>query len=279
MDSLLLAKIATAIIAVVGLSLVAERVSPRVAGILSGYPLGTAIALFFIGIELGEPFAAASATAALSGFIASLLLICGYALGIRLGGERPLPLVALLGSGLGLLAFGLSGYLLSLLNLNLLGGSLALLLAIVLVGLVLAKIPDATVAKPVRLSPLVLLLRAAAAAIIVLLVTAAAKLLTPAQAGILAAFPITLYPFLLIIHLAYGAPQAQTIIKHYPRGLGSLMCYVIAVSWLYPLLGIAWGTALAFVVATLYLLVLSVWHRLRTKPLETPAPEPTKCSR
>lgn len=61
MDSLLLAKIATAIIAVVGLSLVAERVSPRVAGILSGYPLGTAIALFFIGIELGEPFAAASA--------------------------------------------------------------------------------------------------------------------------------------------------------------------------------------------------------------------------
>ena len=53
MDSLLLAKIATAIIAVVGLSLVAERVSPRVAGILSGYPLGTAIALFFIGIELG----------------------------------------------------------------------------------------------------------------------------------------------------------------------------------------------------------------------------------
>ncbi len=63
-----------------------------------------------------------------------------------------------------MLAFGLSGYLLSLLNLNLLGGSLALLLAIVLVGLVLAKIPDATVAKPVRLSPLVLLLRAAAAA-------------------------------------------------------------------------------------------------------------------
>ncbi len=226
MDSLLLAKIATAIIAVVGLSLVAERVSPRVAGILSGYPLGTAIALFFIGIELGEPFAAASATAALSGFIASLLLICGYALGIRLGGERPLPLVALLGSGLGLLAFGLSGYLLSLLNLNLLGGSLALLLAIVLVGLVLAKIPDATVAKPVRLSPLVLLLRAAAAAMIVLLVTAAAKLLTPAQAGILAAFPITLYPFFVDhssgLWCAAGANHYQALSQR--PGVAHVLC-------------------------------------------------------
>ncbi len=55
MDSLLLAKIATAIIAVVGLSLVAERVSPRVAGILSGYPLGTAIALFLSALSWVSP--------------------------------------------------------------------------------------------------------------------------------------------------------------------------------------------------------------------------------
>ena len=32
---------------------VAERVSPRVAGLLSGYPLGAAIALFFMGLEIG----------------------------------------------------------------------------------------------------------------------------------------------------------------------------------------------------------------------------------
>ncbi|MFQ6372822.1 hypothetical protein [Shewanella sp. YIC-542] len=270
MDSLLLAKIITAILAVLGLSLVAERVSPKVAGVLSGYPLGTAIALFFMGIELGTTFAAASATAALSGFIASLLLVWGYSWGMRLSGQKPRVMVALLGSSLGLLAFGISGYLLSLLQLGLAGGSVALLLALCFMGHILAKMPDATVVRPVRLSPLVLLLRAGGAALLVLAITAAAKWLPPAAAGILAAFPITLYPFLLIIHLAYGPAQAQTIIKHYPRGLGALMCYAISVSWLYPVVGIAGGTVLAFGVATLYLLGLSGWPHFRRAKRQNP---------
>ena len=46
-----LVKIALSIGMVVGLSLIAERSGPRVAGILAGYPLGIALALFFIGYE------------------------------------------------------------------------------------------------------------------------------------------------------------------------------------------------------------------------------------
>ena len=57
-DLLFLLKLFVSVFVVVGLSLVTEYVSPKVAGILSGYPLGAAIALFFIGLEIGPDFAA-----------------------------------------------------------------------------------------------------------------------------------------------------------------------------------------------------------------------------
>ena len=44
--SLLLAKIVVSVCLVLGLSWVAEKVNPRIAGILSGMPLGAVLVLF-----------------------------------------------------------------------------------------------------------------------------------------------------------------------------------------------------------------------------------------
>ncbi|BBM05156.1 hypothetical protein HAALTHF_03370n [Vreelandella aquamarina] len=41
-----LAKLGLSVSMVLGLSAIAVRASPRIAGLLSGYPLGTALALF-----------------------------------------------------------------------------------------------------------------------------------------------------------------------------------------------------------------------------------------
>ena len=43
-----LAKFGLSVSMVLGLGTIAVRASPRIAGLLSGYPLGTALALFFI---------------------------------------------------------------------------------------------------------------------------------------------------------------------------------------------------------------------------------------
>src|SRR5690625_1237741 len=83
-----LAKLAISIGIVLGLSLVAERVSTRIAGLLAGYPLGTAIALFFIGLEIAPAFAAESAVFSLAGFTATMALGCGYLLCGRRDGLR-----------------------------------------------------------------------------------------------------------------------------------------------------------------------------------------------
>ena len=54
-------KLIVAVAVVIGLSLVAEHSSPRIAGILSGYPTGSAVSLFFFGLEINPEFAANSA--------------------------------------------------------------------------------------------------------------------------------------------------------------------------------------------------------------------------
>ena len=84
-----LAKLVISIGIVLGLSLVAERVSARMAGMLAGYPLGTAIALYFIGLEISPAFATESAVHTLAGFSATLALSGGYLIGARRDGRFP----------------------------------------------------------------------------------------------------------------------------------------------------------------------------------------------
>ena len=75
---LLFVKILSATLIVVTLSVVAEKASPRVSGLLAGYPLGTALALFFYGLELGPRFAADAAVYALLGLIATESFVYVY---------------------------------------------------------------------------------------------------------------------------------------------------------------------------------------------------------
>ena len=172
-----LAKLGLSISMVLGLGAIAVRASPRLAGLLAGYPLGTALALFFIGLEISPAFATQSAVHTLAGFTASRTF--------------SLPALAV---------------------------------------------------------------RAALATVIIFTITSLAHWLPPAWAGTLAAFPVTMLPFLLILHLNHGAAPVATVIKHYPMGLGSLLSYTLCVSYTYSTLGLLWGTLAGFAVATLWLL-------------------------
>lgn len=75
-------------------------------------------------------------------------------------------------------------------------------------------------------------------------------------AGLLSAFPLTMLPFLIIMHVSYGREAARTVIKHYPAGLGSLMAYALVIALSYPVAGLGWGTLAGFAAATVYLLGL-----------------------
>lgn len=263
MTTLLLIKIAVSIATVIGLSLIAEHVNPRIAGLLSGYPLGTAIALFFIGYEISPEFAAEGAVYTLAGFASTLMLTTGYLLGLskltsvkaqqeQTTGSWPAIAAA---SIAGVALFLLSGLVINQLSLNLITAACLPALAILGCLWFYRHIPETQVTQRVAMSVSVLLFRAVTAALIVVLITGAAHLVPSSTAGILAAFPISMFPFLVLMHRTYGPGKALTVIKHYPTGLGSLMVYATGVAWFYPSLGLLWGTLLSLALATVYLAI------------------------
>ncbi|MCB2170381.1 MAG: hypothetical protein KQI78_22170 [Deltaproteobacteria bacterium] len=70
-------KVLVSILVVVLLSLIAEYAGPRVAGVVSGYPLGAAISLLFIGIEISPAFAARSAVFTAAGLTGTVAFVAG----------------------------------------------------------------------------------------------------------------------------------------------------------------------------------------------------------
>lgn len=262
-----IAKLLVSIGVVLGLSLIAERVSTRVAGMLSGYPLGTAIALYFIGLEISPGFAADSAVHTLAGFTATLALGGGYLL---CGRRNGLPGV-LAGTAGGLACWLTVSALLAPIGFNRLSGTVTTLMAILLFTWLYRRVPEVRAGAQGQFSWLALAFRAALAAIIIFLITGLAHVLPSAWAGLLAAFPVTMYPFLVILHLTHGAAPVATVIKHYPAGLGALLSYALCVSLTYPRLGLALGTLAGFAVATLWLVfwirVQAWWQRRQPAPL------------
>ncbi|HMK43826.1 MAG TPA: hypothetical protein VK445_06775 [Dissulfurispiraceae bacterium] len=239
--------VATAIVLL--LAIIAERVSPRTAGIISGYPAGIAINLFFFGLEIGPAFAAESALYTSAGLVATQACVYFYYLASRWAGERALIVPSFA---------AIAGYLLVILMLKQfsIGSTEAILVPVLSIFIyvrLFRTIPNVIIAQRIALTWRVLLLRAAVAAALVLIVTGAAHYVGPAYAGLFAAFPTTLFPLMVIVHATYGSGAVHTIIKNFPLGLGSLIIYSISVFFTYSSQGIILGTLTSFVAATLYL--------------------------
>jgi len=248
-------KVSASIGIVVLLSVIAEWAGPRVAGIASGYPLGAAISLFFIGLEIGPAFAAESAIYTTAGLTATLAFVCGYLAGLKLsrGLSRFLAIPTTLLPAL--LAYGVVAWLLSILSPSTLVASLITLTSIILTDRGFKSIPDAGIQKKIEFSLTVTLARAAFAALIILGITAVAGIVGPGWAGLFSAFPITMLPLLAIIQFTYQPAHVRAIIKNVPHGLGSLLVYTLVVSAAYPSIGVGWGTITGYGAATLYLVI------------------------
>jgi hypothetical protein len=259
---MILLKIAITVIVVTTLSLIAEHISPRAAGILSGYPLGSAIALFFIGVEQGAVFAGQSAIYNVAGLAALLFFMFVYYLVSRSLPSRLAKAVIIAAASVAanLAFFGLDAFLHAM-SLPAWGCVLVAAAAILGFGGLFRGIPNAQIAQRIRLGPGVLIFRAALATLVILAITGAAHLVPPAWAGLFSAYPATVFPLLLILHSTYGAEQAHTVIKNLPTGLWALFLYSLTISFAYPRLGVYWGTLVGFAAATVYLLALAAFSQ------------------
>jgi len=245
------AKIIIAVSIVMLLSYIAERVGPRIAGILAGYPLGTAIALFFYGLEISPQFAARSAIYTMIGLVATHCFIYFYykaSLRFRRGGLLFASLCAV------------CGYFIVAWCLRFIQFQTPLVIVIPLIStgvfiLRFKKIKNEQIENKIELSYKNLLFRALFAAGIIVLITSTARIVGTKWAGLFAAFPITTFPLLLIVHYTYGPKYVHTIIRNIPIGLVALIIYAFFISLTYATTGIYAGTAISFFMATIYLVL------------------------
>jgi len=239
------AKLLVAVGVVIALSIITERVSPRIAGLISGLPTGSAITLFFIGLENGTEFASHTALYNMVGIIAMQgMLFVYYKSSARF--KKNSLLLSAVASVAGYIAII---FLLQFLVLDKFTAVLLPLASIPVFIYLFRKIEDSKIKDRVKLRADVLLGRSIAAGSIILAVTETASAVGSKLAGLFTAFPTTVFPLILIVHHTYDAKHVHTIIKNLPVGLASLVAYSLTVSIAYPSIGIYYGTVAAFAAA------------------------------
>lgn len=256
-DMLMIAlKIVVTSAMVLGLSWLSERVSPRVAGVFAGFPLGIAVSLFFIGVEQGPQFGAVAATSTIGGLGASLAFCAAYWQFSERIGRWSVVLTSVLSLAVFLAVAALIGQLPQNRWL-LLAVTLSLTGAAILAFRQIADV-DPGSSKRIVITPVILLVRAGVATALVLAITGAASVIGEEWSGLLSGFTITLYPVLLIVHVTYSKREVHGIIKNFPFGIGSLILFALVSSLVFVPLGVYWGTFVAIAVAAAYLACVAV---------------------
>lgn len=252
MTALLLYKIGITMLAVLGLSFVAEKISAKLAGLLSGYPIGTAIILHFYGLEYGAQFAADAAIFNLCGLLASQCFAYTY----YRASQRTTSLVVI--SMLALAGYLLPAFMVSQTSPTRLTALVIAIIATTLFCILLRDNRVKQVTTSQTWSTRLVAGRLIFTAALVLAVTEFADIVGPGWAGLFSAFPVALYPLVVLLHRECGPETARTVLGNFPYGLWSVIAYALTVSLLYPLYGVIWGTLLGFAAATTVLAIMGV---------------------
>ena len=265
-DALFLLKALFSISIVVGLSLIAERAGPRVAGLLTGLPLGAGIVIIFTGIEQGAVFSTQAAQHMVPGFVTTVVFVYLYAtVAARLGqGGFAAVFPPLLAANIG---YAGAAFLVSQIKLPMWVAIVMVAVVMVIGSKLMAGLPNTPIMARVRFGWRVMAFRAGMATAAILLITGIASNIGAQWTGILTAYPLTLLPLILVLHITYTGSEIAAVLKHVPMGLGGVVSFCVTASYSLPAFGLGWGVILSYVAAFSYLLAYSSlsswWHGRR----------------
>jgi len=256
--SALLVKAAVTILAVLVLAEISRRVSPTLAGIISGLPLGTGLTMLFVALEQGPDFALEAVPWGILGLSSSLAFSMAYLLAGRIGRLRGRALTVLACSSAALAAFFATALVFRQVRVTL-AGSLAITLAAAALnffGLAwLSRIARAAevVAARRTFAFRSLLVRAAVAGALVSGITAAARAVGSEWTGLFSGFPMVLMPLYIVLHYEEGDRLYPGVIRGFGLGVTNLILFYLLLPLLVPLLGIGPGFAALYAISAAYL--------------------------
>lgn len=239
---------------VITITLVAEKVSTRFAGVLLGFPLGAGLTFFFTGIEQGPGFAAASAPWAIQGLSCTLIFCLLYNQSGKLAPKDSF-FSLIISTFFGLCGFFGVAYILQHLLRDMLWLRITTV-TIIFVGVAIffrtSKSP--AIIRKVPTTTMVLASRALFAALVIVIITAIAKTVGPKWSGIFAAFPTTVLPTVLVLHYHYGIETISALFREIPLGMLAIVIFSCSVYYTFPHFGVYLGILISYVVAFFYLL-------------------------
>lgn len=248
----LFGKIILSISVVFGLTWIAEHTNSRLAGILSGMPIGTVFVILFVGIELGDGFALETTKAA-GPAIATIIAFAFTYYAISFIRSR---FSVLISSFSGVAGYFCAAFIFSKLDVSFTIGMLISLFTIVLFAVVFFSAKNQQIEDRTPMTFGTISFRAGLATVFVLIITGLAETLGSLWSGLLTGFPMTMLPFLIIIHASYPAHYVQDVIRNIPLGLGSLLTFLIVAKFTIPTTGSNIAVLLGLAGSIAYLICL-----------------------
>ena len=228
---------------VVAVAWAAARLGPVLGGILVGLPIVLAPGFFFLLREESPQFVAVVAGGALFSLMAVQVFLGAYILASR-GGSAVAALIAATA------AWCVVALPLSALPHPPLAGAALFMAATVGLWLSGRRFLPPPQAPAAATRWLLLIARGVAAGVLVGVVTLAARMLGPALAGTLLAFPVGFSVVLLSLHLDHGAGIAAQTAHAGLAGVTSLAAFVLALALLLPAMA-PWAAFAASLLASL----------------------------
>ncbi len=263
MGATLAVQLASAIVTVLSLSAIAERVKPRISGLLAGMPIGSVLVYFFTGHERGASYIVASVPHGLASFTGTLVFVMVYVY----AGRRWLSLGTTASLGLGVLAFFAVSIVLVMIPFTLLTGAVLTILVAACCGWLFRRIDFVRASQPVKLSFGLLVIRSILAAAFVAVAIAIATALNARWAGIMVGFPMTMLPTIAILARAYDVPVIHGFLRNFPFGMGSIIVFLASIPMTLPSVGVNLGIASSLAMSFLYT-AAAMWlsHRRSRRP-------------
>ncbi len=258
-------------ILITSITLIAEKKSPKIAGIMMSLPVITFLSLLFMAISQGVDFSSKAAIWNPIGAIADLLYMGLFAVGIGLPGyiqkntgrregkngniEKIIEILA------GIL-FGFTGYFLFILTsskFQIESGWISLLylwISAIVFYVLFKKLKEIKLEKPQLVSTKEIIFRGLFGGGVVAAVVILGDSAGHMWGGLFSSFPGTITPVLVLLHLKNGKDMSCCVIKSAPIGLSGTGLYSCMVWLLYPVYGIVMGTLVSYLAVFVFLFVL-----------------------
>lgn len=248
---LLIVKSIAVVALVLSLSYIAEKVSPKVSGILSGLPVGSSITLLFFAVENGVDYVTKVALYNIHGLFAALAFSIGYYISTFYKGKFEIFMSLLIS----FIAYLTIAFILAYVPPHVILTPLIVITLMLIASIYFAKKENFAIDKKVKTSISDIFFRSLLTISIFLVISSLPKYVPSNIAGIFSSFPTILLPLMLIIHFRHSRLQARTVIKNTPFGLSSVVIYSLVVYFAYAKIGIVFGTIVALIASVLYVVI------------------------